>query len=147
MKSKLPEQRVVAVAVVALDDPTQILVVRRPPDDEDLPNAWGLPAGRIVSGEMPAQAVIRAGREKLGVELGRVRRRASGTMDRERYRLTMVLYNAVLDRGVPQVPQAASGVTQYAEWRWSGGEILEPAAMRGSLCCRLFLESMRSEMG
>lgn len=138
-----PVRRVVSVAIHDEDDWGRILAVRRPPDDPDLPDAWGLPAGRIHVGEDALTAVRRTGRQKLGVELGRIRSRRSGALERPGYRLEMGLFDAVLRTGEPSVPQPVEGMTQYTEWRWARPALLEPAAIQGSLCCRLFLAGPR----
>ena len=44
----------------------EILVVLRPPDDLELPSVWGLPAASLRAGESWEDAVVRAGREKIG---------------------------------------------------------------------------------
>lgn len=122
------------------DDAGKLLAVLRPPDDADLPDAWGLPAGRIRPGESPADAVRRAGREKLGVELEVGRELNRGSVQRAAYRLEMQLFEATIVRGEPRVPQPHAEVTQYRAWRWARRDVLRPAADRGSLCCRLCLE-------
>ncbi|HEY8469143.1 MAG TPA: NUDIX domain-containing protein [Longimicrobiales bacterium] len=123
------------------DAPAELLVVLRPPDDPDLPDAWGLPAGRVRPGESWEDAVRRAGREKLGVELEVGRELNRGSLQRATYRLEMRLFEAQITRGEPRVPQHAPGVTQYRAWRWATPDALRPAAERGSLCCRLCLEA------
>src|SRR6202451_916794 len=69
-------KRSVAVVVRGPEAGT-FLVVRRPDDPGDpLAGVWGLPAVTLADGEDERAAVIRAGRDKLGVELapgGRVR--------------------------------------------------------------------------
>jgi ADP-ribose pyrophosphatase YjhB (NUDIX family) len=125
-------------------DPAAILTVLRPPDDADLPDAWGLPAGRVRPGESWEDAVHRAGREKLGVELDVGRELNRGSTPRPGYRLEMRLFEATIARGEPRVPQRADGSTQYRAWRWAPVETLRPAAERGSLCCRLCLEAAPS---
>lgn len=116
-----------------------VLIVQRPPDDEDLPDVWGLPAGSLLDGESWTDAVERAGREKLGVTLETGRMHASGTSERPGYTLSMRLYEARIVAGEPTVPQPAASVTQYQAVRWGDARDLEPAARRGSLCSRLFL--------
>jgi 8-oxo-dGTP diphosphatase len=123
------------------DAPAELLVVLRPPDDPDLPDAWGLPAGRVRPGESWEDAVRRAGREKLGVELEVGRELNRGSLQRATYRLEMRLFEAKITRGEPRVPQDTPGVTQYRAWRWATPDALRPAAERGSLCCRLCLEA------
>lgn len=119
-------------------DPERVLVVRRPPDDEELPNLWGLPAGRVRAGETDADAVVRSGREKLGVELEVGHELNRGSTERAEYTLEMRLYEARIVEGEPEVGQPHEEVTQYTAWRWGESEDLAPAAGRGSLCCRLY---------
>lgn len=132
-------RRTVSLALAAPDGSGRVLAVLRPPDDPDLPGVWGLPAGRRREGEEAEAAARRAAREKLGVEAGDLRLRRSGALEREGYRLEMDLFEARIRGGEPSVPQPAPEVTQYVEWRWAEPDVLEPAAARGSLCCRLFL--------
>src|SRR5690606_2237065 len=44
-------KRSVAVLIRHPDDATQVLLVQRPDDDEDLPGVWGLPAATLRDGE------------------------------------------------------------------------------------------------
>lgn len=141
----LPVRRAVSVAVFAPGDPTRVLTVRRPPDDADLPDTWGLPAVRVAPGEDPRDAAVRVGREKLGVELRPLDVLRSGSVLRPAYRLEMDLVRAEIAAGTPSVPRPSpagggSGSTQYTEWAWAPGRVLAPAREKGSLCCRLFLE-------
>jgi hypothetical protein len=127
----------VAVAIRAAG---HVLVVQRPADDEELPDEWGLPAASLHDAESWEEAVVRAGREKLGValEVGAELRR--GSLERESYTLEMRLYEAGIAAGSPVVPQPDRTVTQYQQWKWGTAEDLLPAADRRSLCCRLYLE-------
>ncbi len=115
------------------------LLVRRPPDDEDLPDAWGLPAGSLREGESWEDAVRRAGREKLGVSLRPGPLLREGEIERAGYRLRMRLYAAEVEQGEPRVPQAVAGVTQYVALTRGPLAKLEPAARAGSLCSTLAL--------
>lgn len=115
------------------------LAVRRPPDDDDLPNAWGLPAGSLLEGETWQDAVRRAGRDKLGVELEVGDVLEEGTIERAGYTLHMRLYEARIVSGTPSAPQQVEGVTQYTALDWLPPERFVPAAEAGSLCCRLYL--------
>jgi ADP-ribose pyrophosphatase YjhB (NUDIX family) len=128
-----------SIAVLVRSGPDRILVVRRPPDDEDLPDAWGLPAGSLRPGEEWEEAVRRAGKEKLGVRLHTEGLLREGELERGAYRLRMRLYGATIEEGEPAVPQAVEGVTQYAAWEWAPPTRLAPAAAGGSLCSRLAL--------
>lgn len=133
-------KRSVSVAIFDPADRRRVLVVRRPPDDEELPDLWGLPAASLRPGESWEDAVRRAGREKLGVELEVREELNRGSTARAGYTLEMRLLEARIVSGSPAVPQPAPGVTQYRAWAWGEAAALEPAATRGSLCCRLFLE-------
>lgn len=124
-------------------DPARVLAVRRPADDDDLPNAWGLPAGSLREDESWADAVRRAGREKLGVELEPGDVLEEGEIERASYTLRMRLYDARIVEGTPAVPQPCTNVTQYAELDWAEAKRFEPAAAAGSLCSRLFLRHDR----
>ena len=57
-----------SVALV-IEGPEGLLLVRRPEDDESLPGEWGLPAATLRERESEEDAVRRAGREKLGVQV------------------------------------------------------------------------------
>lgn len=132
------ERRVKRSVSVAIPNGQQVLIVQRPPDDEDLPNAWGLPAASLKPGERWEDAVKRAGLEKLGVELDVGAELERGSLERRGYTLEMRLYEARITKGEPQAPQPDTTVTQYQAWRWGEDADLIPAAEAGSLCCRLF---------
>lgn len=137
-----------------LRGPGGVLAVRRPPDDEDLPLAWGLPAASLLLHESWEDAVRRAAREKLGldVEVGPLLN--EGTVERDDYILRMRLYATTPepDRtsdGTAIAPdlsrEQAPGrprTTRYVDWQWAeNGEVFQPAAAEGSLCCRLYLDA------
>ena len=133
-----PVRRAVSVAVHAPEHPGEVLIVRRPPDDEDLPNAWGLPAASLRDGEDWAAAARRAARDKLGVDLEVTAELNHGMVERAKYLLEMRLLAGTIT-GTPHVPQPHDDVTQYTAWRWGRSEDLVPAAEKGSLCARLYL--------
>lgn len=116
-----------------------VLVVQRPADDEDLPGLWGLPAATLHGDEDWVDAVRRAGREKLGVELEVGDELRRGSLSRRDYDLEMRLYEAQIEAGEPHLRHDIAGITHYQAWQWGGAEDLLPAAERGSLCCRLYL--------
>ncbi|MBI4409210.1 MAG: NUDIX hydrolase [Gemmatimonadetes bacterium] len=142
-----PVRRAVSFVIRNPRAPEQVLAVLRPPDDPELPDVWGLPAASERPGESAEAAVRRAGLEKLGVELEVGRELTSGRSERRGYALEMRLFEAVVKRGEPHVPQPHPEVTQYREWRWADAELFLPAADLGSLCCRLFLESEGGRAG
>lgn len=123
---------------LVIERPEGLLLVRRPDDDEDLPGAWGLPAATLAVGESQEDAVRRAGRDKLGVEVRPLR--AVGV---DRF---MTGWEAELVSGEPAVPQPGPH-TQYAELRWGDPSELVPAARRGSLCSRVLLRARGLDWG
>jgi 8-oxo-dGTP diphosphatase len=112
--------------------------VRRPDDDDDLPGVWGLPAVSLAKDESPEDAVRRAGRDKLGVEVRPLRAVAAVG--------TMTDWEAQLVSGEPSVPQRGEG-TQYTELRWGEPSELKPAARRGSLCSQALLRARGLDWG
>lgn len=115
-----------------IESPEGLLLVRRPDDDEDLPGVWGLPAVSLAPGESEEEAVRRAGRDKLGVEVEPVER-----VGREE---SMTDWEARIVSGHPVVPQPGTR-TQYTELRFGEPSDLVPAAREGSLCCRVLLRA------
>jgi hypothetical protein len=123
----LPLKHSIAVMVVRGDE---ILAIRRPEDDDELPGVWGLPAGTIRGPETTADLIQRIGRDKLGVRLTPLRKLASGVADRPKYRLEMDLWEVSME-----------GTPTYPEWRWASADLLRPGMDSGSLCCRLVIEN------
>lgn len=117
---------------LVIDGPEGLLLVRRPEDDDDLPGVWGLPAATCGEGEGEPDAVRRAGREKLGVEVEPLH--AIGTDG------PMTGWAARIVSGEPSVPQPGPN-TQYAAMRWDEPAALAPAARQGSLCSRVLLRA------
>jgi 8-oxo-dGTP diphosphatase len=115
-----------------------LLLVRRPEGDESLPGEWGLPAATLRPGEDEEDAVRRAGREKLGVEVRPLRALGEAEDERPAYRIRMRDWAVEIAAGEPAVPQPGEG-TQYERWRWGDAAELAPAARRGSLCARVLL--------
>jgi ADP-ribose pyrophosphatase YjhB (NUDIX family) len=123
-----PVKESIAVVVFKGD---QILVIRRPDDDDELPGIWGLPAGTRRDQETPEDIISRIGCDKLGVKLAPARMLASGMQDRPAYKLHMELWEASME-----------GIPQYRQWRWAGLDLLRSGAASGSLCCQLALERL-----
>jgi uncharacterized protein len=141
-------KRSVAVVVRGPEAGT-FLVVKRPDDPADpLAGVWGLPAVTLTDGEDERGAVVRAGRDKLGVELRAGRRLGQGSADRGDYLLVLADYEAAVVGGIPSVPQPDASVTQYVDWRYTvDPAVLAEAAARGSLCARIFLEDNSKKRG
>ena len=127
---------------LVIERPEGILLVRRPDDDESLPGLWGLPAATLDVGEPEEDAVRRAGRIKLGVEVRPLHAIGESTEERSDYRIHMRDWAAEIDVGQPEVPQPGEG-TQYVELRWGDPAELVPAARAGSVCCQVLLRSRR----
>jgi 8-oxo-dGTP diphosphatase len=117
---------------LVIEGPEGLLLVRRPDDDESLPGVWGLPAVSLAPAESEEDAVRRAGRDKLGVDVEPVEPvgREGGMTD----------WKARVAAGEPAVPQPGPN-TQYTDLRWGEPAELVPAAREGSLCCRVLLRA------
>jgi hypothetical protein len=122
-----PIKHSVAVMIFRGD---QILAVRRPDDDDELPGIWGLPAGTCRGTESTEDVIRRIGRDKLGVTLSAARQLSFGTQDRPTYSLEMELWEATME-----------GIPTRSQWQWSGLDLLKPGAGKGSLCCALAINS------
>jgi 8-oxo-dGTP diphosphatase len=134
----MSEPTVRSVAIVVRDAAGRLLVVRRDDKDKDLPGVWGLPAATIRVGETPEQAVMRAGRDKLGVTL-RIGRLAGEDASPAQ---SLREYEAEIVDGTPSVPQNDPSVSQYADLRYTDDPgILLEAARKGSLCSRIYLRN------
>jgi hypothetical protein len=132
-----------SVAVVVRDPGGTFLVVRRPRDPEDpLAGLWGFPAITLRDGEDERGAVVRAGRVKLGVELAVGDRIGVKTAGRGGCTLTLADYSATVAAGTVRVPQPDTSMTQYTEHRFTRDPgMLGEAAVKGSLCAQIFLQS------
>ena len=125
----LPIKRSVAVLIRNADT---FLSTRRSDGDDELPGAWGLPAGSYRGSETLQDLIERIGKDKLEVALRPIRKLAQGRQPRERYILEMELWEAEM-----------FGVPHHPSWQWATAENLEPGKLQGSLCCRLALETIR----
>ena len=125
-------KRSVSLVIVG---PEGLLLVRRPDDDESLPGVWGLPAASLRDGESELEALERAGRDKLGVDVEPVEPIGEEKGMRD--------WSVRIAAGRPSVPQPADG-TQYVDWRWGEAGELAPAARAGSLCARALLRALGS---
>jgi ADP-ribose pyrophosphatase YjhB (NUDIX family) len=123
---------------LVIEGPAGLLLVQRPEGDESLPGEWGLPAATLRPGEREEDAVRRAGRDKLGVEVRPVRALGEASGERAGYRILMRDWKVEIVIGEPLVPQSGEG-TQYECLRWGEAAELLPAAERGSLCAQVLL--------
>lgn len=99
---------------------------------------WGLPAATVAADESAEDAVRRAAREKLGVEVRPLEAVGSDGF--------MTDFRAEIVTGDPAVQRGGSN-TQYAECRWGELEELMPGARDGSLCSRVLLRARGVEWG
>ncbi|GBD13358.1 hypothetical protein HRbin24_01385 [bacterium HR24] len=135
----------ISVAIFQPDDRRRVLLVRRPDDpDEDHPGLWGLPAVTLRPGESPEDGVRRAGRQKLGLDLRPGKVLAHGQQLRANGVLHMLLFEAEALSWPPRLEpeRRERGVTYYTEWMWGDPQLLVPAALMGSLCSRLLLDTL-----
>jgi 8-oxo-dGTP diphosphatase len=127
---------------LVIEGPEGLLLVRRPEGDESLPGEWGLPAATLRPGEAEKDAVRRAGRDKLGVEVRPRRLLGEASAERDAYVILMRDWEVEIVTGEPVVPQPGEG-TQYESLRWGEAAELAPAARRGSLCAEVLLRERR----
>jgi 8-oxo-dGTP diphosphatase len=121
-----------------IEGPEGLLLVRRPDDDESLPGVWGLPAVSLAPGESEEDAVRRAGRDKLGVDVE--------PLEPVGLEAGMTDWKARVSAGEATVPQPGPN-TQYTHLRWGELAELVPAAREGSLCCRVLLRARGLDWG
>jgi len=128
---------------LVIEGPDGVLLVRRPDDDDSLAGLWGLPAASLREGESERAALLRVGRDKLGVAIDPLRPIGEDEAERRDYRIAMRDWAASIVAGEPEVPQGGEG-TQYVEWRWGDPDELAPAARAGSVCARVLLRALGS---
>ena len=120
----------------------EILAVRRPFDDAELPGIWGLPAVTLSAGELPEDGLRRIGVEKLGVSLAPRRLLGVDSQDRPGYRLILLDIEAGIEAGDPDPTAVQTQNTRYVDARWTADlALFQEGADRGSLCCRILLEA------
>ena len=142
MTGAKPVKCSVAALVRSPMHPGEFLAVLRPPDDDRLPNVWGLPAVSLEPDELPEEALRRLGLEKLGVPLEPVRFIGIDAADRGDYLLVLMDIEADVVEGAPDVTAARTGGTAYVDQVWaSDARILCEAAARGSVCSRILLNA------
>jgi ADP-ribose pyrophosphatase YjhB (NUDIX family) len=128
---------------LVIESPAGVLLVRRPDDDDSLPGLWGLPAASLREGESEREALLRVGRDKLGVQVEPLEPIGEDEAERDDHRIEMRDWSARIAAGAPAVPQPGEG-TQYVEWRWGDPTELAPAARAGSVCARVLLRALGS---
>lgn len=141
------KKHVSTFAYVILRDPNtaeELLVVRRSPNDRYFPNMWGLPAGTLRKHEGYEEAIQRTAKLSLNVEVEVLGERAAGSSDRGTHVVEMRLYEARIVAGIPTIRDVNLGGYGYTEVRWGIPDILQSTRERGSLCCRLVDDWLRT---
>lgn len=132
----------IAVVILNPENPSEFLAVKRPPNDDSLPNVWGLPAVTVKNGELPEEAVKKLGIEKLATEIEAVSFVGVDSAERDTYNLILMDIQAELKGIQPSVAKASTSGTKYTDQQWTSNyDILKEAAEKGSLCSRIFLKS------
>ncbi|OGD11109.1 hypothetical protein A2395_03985 [Candidatus Amesbacteria bacterium RIFOXYB1_FULL_47_9] len=136
-----PTKCSVAVFLVKPTNDKEFLVVKRPPDDDRLPNVWGLPAVTIKDEELPEQAVLRVGVEKLVTEIKPIGFLGIKSADRGDYQFILMDIKAKLIGSEPNVKNSVTQSTKYVDQKWvSDFSVLKEAASKGSLCSQIVLD-------
>jgi ADP-ribose pyrophosphatase YjhB (NUDIX family) len=136
-------------AYVIFRDPgtlSELLVVRRSPNDRYFPNMWGIPAGTLRNGEGCEEAIQRTAKHRLGIEVEVLGERAAGSSDRGTHVVEMRLFEARIVTGDPHIRDPNLEGHGYTEVQWGKPDILQATRERGSLCCRLVEEWLRTMM-
>ncbi len=138
-----PEKQSVAI-VIWDSNHKNILLVKRPLNDQNLPGNWGFPAAsKNEPSETWEDVAIKAGKIKLGVQVKIVRYLGEDTIDRGNFILKLRDYEVEIISGIPKVPQPLEGVTQYDEMQYTNQiEELIISTKKGSLCTRIFLKDL-----
>lgn len=137
-----PTKFSIAAVIYNLNNPMEVLAVKRPSDDTILPNVWGLPAISPKDGELPEDAVKRLGIEKLATEIEAVSYIGIKRIDKDVHELILLEIEAKLKGEEPSVKDGTTTGTKYVDQKWTSDySIFKEAAIEGSLCSRIFLES------
>lgn len=120
------------------------LEVKRPPEDKDLANYWGLPAATMKPGELPEDCAKRVCTEKLGCKA--IPTRFIGLMFQKRnaYDLFLMDIEMELEQGeMPDINKAHTENTAYIEQKWTENplELMDSAKM-GSCCSSIYLSDL-----
>lgn len=137
-----PTKFSIAVVLLNPENSSEFLAVKRPSDDDNLPNAWGLPAFTVKNGELPEEAVRRLGIEKLATNIEAVSFIGIDSVEKDEYNLILMDILAKLKGEQPSVNRAVTSGTKYIDQQWTSNyDILKEAASKGSLCSKIFLKS------
>ncbi len=141
------KKRVSAFAYAILrapNAPVELLLVKRSPRDRYFPSMWGLPAGTLRKREEYQEAIRRTAKNSLGIEVEVLGQLATGSSDRGTHVVEMRLYEARIVAGIPHIREGKEEGHGYTELAWGDPDILQSTRERGSLCCRLVDEWLRT---
>jgi 8-oxo-dGTP pyrophosphatase MutT (NUDIX family) len=125
-----------AIAAVIRNERGEFLAVKRRSDENEHPNMWGLPALSFKPPELPENALFRLAKEKLSCEIIPIAFLGSIFQKRPSYNIFLMLYEAKVSKGEPNVKITG----KYADQVWTRDpSILIPIANKGSACAQLFL--------
>lgn len=126
----------VAVVLKKSKDSDEYLIVRRPADDKDLADTWGLPAVTLMAGELPEQGAIRACKEKLGCTATPERFLGIMFQKRNSYDIFLMDIEMILDDNeTADTSKADTEHTAYSGYKWSHDSTEMMAAAKGGSCC------------
>lgn len=119
----------------------EFLVVRRPAEDKDLADSWGLAAVTLEPGELPEEGAIRACREKLGCKASPVRFLGIMFQKRNDYDIFLMDIEVIIEPGeIADVTKANTTHTAYSGQQWTTDpNVLMDSARAGSCCASIFL--------
>jgi ADP-ribose pyrophosphatase YjhB (NUDIX family) len=136
-----PLKYVVAIILRNVHNPHEFLTVKRPADDSDLQNAWGLPAAPVRQGELIEEAAARVCFEKLHCRARPLRFIGAMSQQRNNYDICLIDIEMTLDELTPpDVHKAQTTGTKYVAQKWTTDPLdLMPSAKHGSCCSSIFL--------
>ncbi len=131
----------IAIVLKKSKDSNEFLVVRRPADDKDLADSWGLPAVTLKSGELPEEGAMRVCREKLGCQATPVRFLGIMFQKRNSYDIFLMDIEMILTPGqIADVAKSDTTRTAYTGQQWTTDSMtLMDSARAGSCCASIFL--------
>jgi isopentenyldiphosphate isomerase len=132
-----------AVALYATNTEGAFLIVKRPDDDAKFPGLWSLAATHVRKDETVEAAVIRAARDKVGLEASIKRFVGEELQDRGSYLLHVAEHEIDIVGGVPQTLNADPLESKIVAVQWSSEPMLpRKAADLGSACSIIFLRNL-----
>lgn len=136
-----PIKFAIAIFLVNPNKDKEFLIVKRPADDDRLPNVWGLPAVTVKDSELPEGVVRRIGREKLNTDVEPTEFLGIKRADRGDYDLILMDVKARLTGKEPSVQKAQTINTKYVDQKWTNDmSLLIEAASKGALCSQIVLD-------